>query len=550
MAVSLASTPLPGGPSPGPGRRSRQALALAVLSGVLRFLAVPGYGQWYLALVFYVPLLLALGGERDRVSPGRAFRLGWVMALAGNLGGYHFLVGMLRDFSGFSLPLVLFFFVALCCYQALEYALGAWLLERARRGGVPLWVAAPAAVAGIERVFPLLFPNYLGNAFADRAWLVQVADLGGPALLTVLAMLVNVVVYQAVAAARGQGPWPRSLALATGLLLAACLGYGALRERAVARAMAAADKLRVGLVQVNMGIYEKHEEPAEGLRRHVEQSLGLEWQGPLDLLVWPESAVNFYLPTDGRNLGALVHDQDLHTPILFGGLRSADVDGRRRAYNTAFLVDRDGRLLGTYDKTYLLYFGEYLPLGETFPVLYDWSPHSGQFTPGSHVRPLELDGLRITALVCYEDVLPGFVRRAVREGRPHLLANLTNDAWFGHSVEPEVHLGLARFRAIEHRLYLVRATNTGVSAIVDPLGRVTVRGDIFTRESLAGEVGRMELGPTVFARLGDVVGWTALAVLLWAGLWRGRGRSALAATPAEPPTGAQAGTPAEGGKNG
>ena len=121
---------------------------------------------------------------------------------------------------------------------------------------------------------------------------------------------------------------------------------------------------------------------------------------------------------------------------------------------------------------------------------------------------------RISALVCYEDIIPGFVRKAVNEGDPHLLVNITNDAWFGDTTEPWEHLALAKFRAVEHHRYLVRSTNSGVSAIVDPVGRVTGNTGVFTVESLVGEV-RMLEGWTLYRYLGDWPGWLSVAAVAW-----------------------------------
>jgi apolipoprotein N-acyltransferase len=176
--------------------------------------------------------------------------------------------------------------------------------------------------------------------------------------------------------------------------------------------------------------------------------------------------------------------------------------------------------VGTYDKTYLLAFGEYLPVGDVFPQLYDISPASGRFSPGDDVTPLELtteDGetYRLSVLICYEDIVSSFVRRAVNEGDPHLLVNMTVDSWFGETQEPDVHLGLARFRAIEHRRYLVRATNSGVSAIIDATGAVTTRSGLFTAETLHGEVAMLSGTTSSFAIFGHWPAWLALGGIAW-----------------------------------
>jgi apolipoprotein N-acyltransferase len=184
------------------------------------------------------------------------------------------------------------------------------------------------------------------------------------------------------------------------------------------------------------------------------------------------------------------------------------------------MVEADGDVIGTYDKTYLLAFGEYLPFGETFPILYDWSPNSGRFSPGTSLDPVPFERFRLSVLICYEDILPRFTRDAVRHARPHLLVNMTNDAWFGDTHEPHIHLALGALRAVEHRRWLVRATNTGVSAFVDPVGRVTRKGPTWRMARLRGEVGMVQT-TTVYERIGDLIGWLALA-LGAAGLYQTR----------------------------
>jgi apolipoprotein N-acyltransferase len=231
-------------------------------------------------------------------------------------------------------------------------------------------------------------------------------------------------------------------------------------------------------------------------------------------LVWPESAIQQFIAPEQSSDASWVLGP-VTKPVLFGGVALRTSSGERRIYNTAFITDSRGTILDTYDKTYLLAFGEFLPFGETFPILYDWSPRSGHFTHGNHLRPLSFNGYRLTTLICYEDILPAFVRRAVIEAKPHLLVNITNDAWFGKTNEPWIHLALAKFRAIEHRRYLVRATNSGVSAVIDPLGRVVTQSGVFERASLHAQVAMLD-AQTVYQWAGDWPGWAGLLFILWA----------------------------------
>lgn len=515
--------------------------ALLLLSAVLMFLGFAGFGVWPLAFVGMVPALWVMD---QRPKKGWAFfRRALFFGYVAWYGGFYWVVDTIVDFGGFPYLLAAFFASVYFLWQALQYVLTLWLYRRARERGFEATLSLVVAFLAAEMVFPQLFDNFYGNSFHMVPHLVQVADLGGPMLLSALAMLGNGAAYVVVRAILiPEERWPKVAPAVFVAALAAYLGYGAWRIGEVEARMAEAPAIHVGIVQTNMGIYEKREDPGEGLRRHLEQSVQLEREGPLDLLIWPESAATFRLPRDlGVPIGPFfqraiefygLEDPGFpETPLLFGGLSADFEGGEPRLFNTAFLTDADGRIAAHYDKTYLLAFGEYLPFGETFPVLYDWSPNTGHFTPGDHVRSLPFREWKVGALVCYEDILPRFVRAMMNEDAPHLLVNVTNDAWFGDTQEPWVHLALAEMRAVEHHRYLIRATNTGVSAIIDPLGRVTAHSEVFERASLRGEVRMME-GDTLYRHVGNWPGWLSLAAMAYLGLL---GRRRPPPAPADPP---------------
>ncbi|MGB5813144.1 MAG: apolipoprotein N-acyltransferase [Polyangiales bacterium] len=483
------------------------AYGLAVFGGVIIFLGWAGFGIWPLELVALVPFWAAIELAKDRTWKA-VLALSWTYGTIGNAGGYHWLVEFFEVFSGFGFLPSAAIFGVFAVYLGAQYAGMGVLYWGIRRRGWGIAAAGLSAFLLAEWLFPKLFPIYLSNTLLQVPILVQTADLGGPLLVTALIGLVNVAVFETLRWWLGARSVPVGTLLVSTIFVAFTLLYGAIRIAQVDQAVADAPTFEVGLIQVNMGIFEKRKNRAEGHRRLVEQSLELEADGALDLLVWPESAFGRKLPRDLPMTAAAVQ-QDIRTPILFGALSVSREGGRRRVYNTAFLVDEEGIVRESYDKTFLLMFGEYLPFGETFPVLYDVSPNSGRFTPGSHLDPLTLGPWRISTPICYEDVLPGFTRRMVRHADPHLLINLTNDAWFGDTQEPWIHLVLSQFRAIEHRRYLVRSTNTGISAIIDPVGRIVARTGVETRENLRGTV-RMMDGQTMYAYLGDWPGWLSL----------------------------------------
>ena len=185
-----------------------------------------------------------------------------------------------------------------------------------------------------------------------------------------------------------------------------------------------------------------------------------------------------------------------------------EVDGRKVRSNSAFLAGEDGMIREAYDKNLLIPLAESLP-----PAMFAWLfPHAEQFAASTTLPALTFGAWRIATPICYEAIRPEFVRRMMAEARPHLLVTLANDAWFGDSQEPWLHLGLAELRAIEHRRWLVRATNSGVSAIVDPAGRIVARTGLLTRENLHGIVHPLA-GETMYARVGDWPGWLAAIVV-------------------------------------
>jgi apolipoprotein N-acyltransferase len=498
------------------------------------FLGFAGFGIWPLAFVAIIPALFVFdpletrGGFERPVGRWFFFRALFFGYVA-ELGGFYWLINTLVDFSGFPLVVCLLFASIFFLFQGLQFVAILALWTRARARGFPATPALVAAYLASEALFPMLFEHYYGSAFHPVPILMQVADLGGPMMCTALAMSVAGALYDLGSAiTQKRTPLPRLWPGIAFGYLAFALGYGAFRISEVDAITAAAPHLEVGVVQANMGLFEKWQEPEAGVRRHVEQTETISAAHDVDLVVWPESAVTFFLPGSITNLrqwrwAPRLGLTELDVPIIFGALRRSHVQGGHDVdHNTAFLVGSDGQILGTYDKTYLLAFGEFIPLGETFPVLYDISPMSGRFTPGDDPSPVVFparDGrdYRISILVCYEDIVSAFVRRAVTEGDPHLLVNVTNDSWFGDTHEPWVHLHLARFRAVEHRRYLVRATNSGVSAIIDAAGRITEASGTFERANLVGEVAMIEGPRTLYGMLGAWPGWVGLLAIVLMG---------------------------------
>lgn len=485
---------------------AKVAYPLAFVSGLLYWIAFPGIDVWPVSFVALVPLFVALAGQ----APKRGFWIGWTAGFGMTITGFYWLSYTLQVFSGFPLPLCWLFQAILCGYQAGRIGLFGWLASRGEQRGWGRGLTLSLGFAASELLFPLLFPWFYGATVHQVPPLLQVAELGGPIAVSLVLLAFNYALAELVLARLERRSANRKvLGLAATPVLAAI--YGLIRISMVDARVAEADKVEVGLVQANMSLMGKRKNKREGLDRHLHLTQELKAQGPLDLVVWSETSVmSAVLEDEANHAMRQQFTRTLGVPALFGSVLVRPVQDAREyvLFNSALLSDKRGNIVGRFDKQYLLAFGEYLPFGETFPKLYEWSPHTGHFQPGTSFKPLSLGDHQIAVVICYEDVLPSFVNREMSEGDPELIANLTNDAWFGDSTEPWIHLALAKLRAVEHRKFFVRSTNSGVSAFIDPVGRVISHTKTFEETSQRATL-RWLKGKTLYTLWGDSPWWAA-----------------------------------------
>ncbi|MBC7964050.1 MAG: apolipoprotein N-acyltransferase [Steroidobacteraceae bacterium] len=490
----------------------------AIIGGILVFLGYAGFDQFYLEWICLVPVLWAI---RDQ-HPGRAFFIGWLAGIVMNIGGFYWAIQMFQQFAGMAWPLAALGLLLLAAANGIVFAAWAWATRLITHdtGWNVAWVS-PVVWTALEKFWPEIFPNYLGASQYKLSLVTQIADLTGILGVTFIVVYINSTLFATLE------QWSENRRIATRPLLvfaavmATVLIYGQVRIRAVDRQAAAAEHLTIGLIQTNRGAGDKRQDPESLLREHQEMSRTLAASQPLDLIVWPEGVLRIRLLSREGSLpsGAL---GDTHIPTLFGAILQSGEISAVPPHNTALLTDGTGRILGTYDKMVLVPFGEYIPFGETFPALYSLVPSTGRFRAGESREPLPLGKHLLSVNICYEDIFPGQVRSLMRGGHyrriPDALFNLTNDSWYGKSTEPIEHLALASFRSIEHRRSLVRSTNTGISAFVDPVGRIVKRSGVWTRETLVDRVPMMQ-GRTLYALSGDWLGWVC-ALLALAGIGR------------------------------
>jgi apolipoprotein N-acyltransferase len=385
----------------------------------------------------------------------------------------------------------------------------------------------PIAVLATELLYPTIVPWYSAEQVAGAPALCQLAEVGGPLLVGACLAAANAGFASALVCLRANGArgWrPLAATIAGG---AALLGYGHLRLLALDRSTRDAPAAQVAVVQPNL-TRETQRDPATLARALALTADRSREAGAL--VVWPESVFDHLVEESERaDWGAALARAmgprpSERSPVLVGAYL-APASGPMRPSNALLLLDREGTIAGIYRKQKPLMFGEYVPFADVFPALDRWLPHAGRLTAGTSFEPLVVAGHRVAPLVCYEDLIPSFVREAVRRERPELLVDASNDAWFGHSSAWQHHVALATFRAIEHRLFFVRAGNDAGSVVVDPGGRIVASVAPYHAGSLSHEVRWLTI-ETPYARWGDAPLALACAALSLAQLARARRGSA------------------------
>ena len=484
---------------------------LAALSGVLLALSFPKFGRGFVAWIAIAPLLISLHG----VSGARAFRLGYVTGAVSSLGLLYWTSSVVVAYGGLSLPVGIGVMGLLCLAVALFPSLFAWLVGRwlAAFGPVALLIS-PVAWVGTEILrahtlfrFPWCLLGYSQQANLPLIQVARYTAVYGVSFLVAAAS--GVLAYLAL-----ERSAPRRHA--AGLALAAILGAVWLDGSAqLSRPVGAAGQVRLGLVQASILQEEKWDEAkgAENVARHEALTVQAADQGAR-LVIWPESSVPFYFdrtPELADELRGLARRYE--TYLLFGNDDREDAAGSYKVWVGAKMLTPAGELSYRYHKIRLVPFGEYVPMQRllTFGgrVAAKLVQQVADFTPGDEYSVAEVDGHKLAATICYEAIFPDLLRQFPERGA-ELLVNVTNDGWYGRSSAPYQHFAMAVFRAVENGRYLVRAANTGITAVVDPRGRVLARTQLFERTVLVRDVPFVR-DVTFYARHGDVFAWSCLA---------------------------------------
>ena len=485
----------------------------AMLSGLMLVLAQPPVSLSPLAFVALVPLLSSIDKDNLRLS----FMRGFAAGIVAWLGTIYWVVVAMHQYGGLNIPVSILILVLFVLYLSLY--MGIFTLFCAyceRSASVPLYLAAAPAWVILEYARGIVmtgFPwSYLGHSQFNFLHLVQIVSVTGTLFISFMIVAVNSIICEIWV--RRKVPVIFTAVIAA--LLATSVGYGFVRLQHRDEGT-----LKAAVVQGNISQDIKWDETFKAMTvsKYYRLSFGL--AGGADIIVWPETAIPFLLerePAAYRYIEAV--PVMLKSRLLYGtiGLLASG-----NLLNSVRYIDQNGNAAGMYNKVHLVPFGEYTPIVSYFPFLAKITAIGADFKPGEGHRPIETDVGKIGVLICFEGIFPYITNETVRRGA-EVLVNLTNDAWYNRTSAPYQHFAFYIFRAIETDRYVLRAANTGISAIIDPRGRIQGKTPIFTEEVLRGTYA-LKNTQTFYVRHGDyfiVICLGLLAVAVLVGFFRDR----------------------------
>jgi apolipoprotein N-acyltransferase len=493
-------------------------VAIATGLGVVAVAALPPFYIWIALFVAFTGLVWLIDGAR---TPLAAFFTGFWFGLGYFVAGLYWIANALLtkpDEFGWLAPIAP---VALSALLAIFPAAAAAVTKLSRAGGV----GRVLVFAGSWTLFEWVrswgfsgFPwNLVGSVWTFSDAMIQVsAFIGtyGLGLLTVIAaaMPATLVPGGDRSGARAAGPRPLVAALA---VLALAWASGAMRLT-LAGPVGTVPDVHLRLVQPNIPQTEKWQPELRGQHflSQVRMS-ALPGKPQPTHVIWAEAAAAFFLAETPEALALLAEATPETGLAMVGTLRRSPPGTPHEIWNSLLAVDRSGRVVASYDKSHLVPFGEYVPLRSVLG-LSSVAAGTADFSTGTGIETMSLPGLPLLSpLICYEVIFPA--RVADRGQRPRWLLNITNDGWYGQSPGPYQHFASARLRAVEEGLPLVRVANTGISAIVDPYGRVLDELPLGAEGLIDGPLPLALAAPPLYGRFGNAVVFVMIALVAAAG---------------------------------
>ena len=492
----------------------KRVILLSLLSGILLIPSFPNLNLEFLAWFALVPLFYSVEGR----SLGQSFKLGFLTGLVAFLGILYWIIVAVHTYG--NIPLILSGSILLLLVAYLSLFLGAFtLLTRfiQIRSGLQTILFTPVLWVTLEYLRSFLLTGFPWASLGYSQYLnlpfIQMADLTGVYGPSAVILLVNATLYSVVHHGSRRTLPVREVVLTVAVLLGVLI-YGYLKMGVVGRQAIQNPPLKIGLVQGNIDQSIKWDESfqKETLKIYEKLSYKVAEKKP-DLIIWPETAAPFFFQ-EAREYQPFILDipKKTNSYLLFGAPSYKTRNGKVSHYNSAYLASPSGEVAGKYDKIHLVPFGEYVPLKDLLFFIGSLGEGIGNFKSGEEVVNFSLPQGKFGVLICFEIIFPDLCRRFVKKGA-NFLVTLTNDAWFGRTSAPYQHFAMVAFRAVENRVFVARAANTGITGIIDPTGKILKKGAIFAEEAMSGTI-RLSNQKTFYTLHGDLFAWICSAFFI------------------------------------
>jgi apolipoprotein N-acyltransferase len=504
------------------------AWLLVGLSSLLQVLIFPLPGLYVLSWVAFAPLIVALLRARpagilevdgsvdlQAAKPGQAFLLAYLSGILWYAGTCYWIYNTMHQYGGLNKPLALLALFLFCLYLGLYHGLFGLLLSltvgpgrdnrRALLAAPFLWVAVE-----LSRTRVTGFPwNLLGTAHVDNISLSRITTWTGVYGVSFEILLVNV----AIAAAFLVPEKKRNVLLIASLTAAAVLQAGRLVDAPVVlgdhSALLVQENIPVDETWTRDNFQRTLHDLADLTVKAASNSSPGATAGKIDLIVWPESPAPFFTSDPLFRDPVSQMARTAHSWVVTGAIGTAPAmqngTSGSQVFNSAALISPSGDWIARYDKVHLVPFGEYLPFPKLFAFAGGLTKEVGEFQAGTSRGPLDAGDKRLGVFICYESVFPGEVRQFANQGA-QVLVNLSNDGWYGDSGAYAQHLNQTRVRAIENDRWILSATDTGVTASIDPYGRIVSRLPRKARGALIAPYALTSV-TTFYTRHGDWFAW-------------------------------------------
>lgn len=488
---------------------------LAFLSGLLLWVIFPKFDMEILAWVCLVPFLFAIQEESLLAS----FYLGFTTGFVSFLSIIYWVIIAVHTYGRIHIVLSGLILLLLVAYLSLYMGVFAFLLTYIRRQTQwDMVIVAPFLWVALEYVRSFFLTGFpwatLGYSQYMNLPLIQIADITGVYGISFLILLVNAAIFDFISAmAHGEKTSPLREGVVVLAILLVVFGYGVTQIKRVENSSSRQRKIKIGLAQGNIDQSIKWDETYQEatLRIYENLSFSLSGENP-SLIIWPETATPFFFQSEEKYRPRVIEvAEKTGAYLLFGSPSYRWASGKAEYYNSAYLISPRKEVVGRYDKIHLVPFGEYAPFSDILFFLGSLSA-VGNLSPGGLIKNLRFPPGDFGVLICFEIIFPNLCRKFVKKGADFLVT-ITNDAWFGRTSAPYQHLSMVTFRAIENRISIARAANTGISAFIDSKGEIKKRSGLFTEETLLGQISP-RMGKTFYTRYGDVFAFASSAVAL------------------------------------